>query len=632
MRYPCAVRLLTLSTILAVAGCGGGGGATSGGGGGAQPAGLSGRVAVGVPLVDAKVRILDADGNVVAENVPVGSDGSYTVPTLTGRGPWRIEACGYAGADYQCIYSVAQSAGTAQVTPLTSALVVLATGQTPESLASGTATGLDAASLDAAQQQLRTSLSGVMDGNVPASFDFISGDLNAGSRTGYDRVLDTVGVSTGVDGSAFVQITPRTGSGNLYLQQGSSSGSVTVDAGAAAIPLDDLDALFANMTQAIASPTACANSLAAQMASNARMDFGGTSASGASAVAAGFCSFFQDGGIWGSTLMSPTLGRCDASGDAPRCRVGFVLRTPDGSMTAVGNGMGVRREGGSWKFLGSYDPLMFDVSARVQRTRRIDGPAPVDEYARAIAIGIPAVAGLQCAKVTQRDANGQEVAVAFLKAYGSGSPKNLSVWRDGNGERSLDPATGQLRSGDDTWLMLPDGDGGDAVVRNFFRGGRTLAISLYSDAACSSDFVVDQGSRFEVDIDGVPPVWSSMATLPWPELTSASVDSIAGMSLDASQSTTLALAWTYPSGRAGMGEVTVCVNGAACGDGEVGRLAHLQISPALSAVSVSFTNGSTPVGAGNFKMLALNGNGPAGLRMQANFTSCSAQTTGQRCN
>lgn len=630
LRLPLLATFAATAALLAACG---GGSSSSGAAPSPSPTppaatGLAGQVAVGVPLTDAKVRILDADGNVVAQDIAVGSDGSYTVPTLTGRAPWRVEACGYAGANYLCLYSVAQRVGTAHVTPLTNATVLLASGQTPESLASGAAPGLDGAAVDAAQEQLRSGLAGVMSGNVPAGFDFIGGDLSAGSRSGYDRVLDSVGVDTGVDGSAFVQITPRTGSGNLYLQQGSSSGSVTVDSGSASISLAGLDALFARMSAAIASEGACYANLAAELASNARIDMGGGSLAGPAQVAAGLCGFFAEGRLWGATLMSPTLGRCDASGAAPRCRVGFVLRAPDGGMNDVGNGMGVALEGGTWKFLGSYEPIMFDLSARAQRSRRIDGPTPVDTYERAIAVGIPAVSGLQCAKVTQRNAAGDEVVVAYFKAFGSGA-KNLAAWRDANGERSLDPATGQMRSGDDTWLMLPEGSTGDEVVRNFFRGGRTLALSLYADAGCSSAFVVDGRSRFEVDIDGVPPVWASMPTLPWPELDAASVAAVTGLSLAANAGAELPLAWTFATGRAGIDEATFCSDGAACGDGESGRIAHRSLSPAVPSVTLSLANGPTPMG--NFRLVALNGSGPDGLRLQANFASCSSRPAGERC-
>ncbi|MBC7955182.1 MAG: hypothetical protein H7Y33_04835, partial [Cytophagales bacterium] len=212
---------------------------------------LSGTVAVGAPITDGTLRVLDVSGTVVASGITVGSDGSYTIPTLTGTGPYRIEACGYAGSNYQCIYSVAQGPGTANVTPLTSATVLLATNQSPSDLMSGDGSNLTTSAVDAAQTRLRSSLAGVMSGNVSAGFDFVSGSLDAGSRSGYDRVLDSIGVNTGVDGSPFVQITPRLGSGNIYLDQTTTAGTLTVATGASSLSLTGLETLFQGMSAAM---------------------------------------------------------------------------------------------------------------------------------------------------------------------------------------------------------------------------------------------------------------------------------------------------------------------------------------------------------------------------------------------
>ena len=174
------------------------------------PSTLSGSVAVGAPITDGKLRVLDATGATVVADVAIAADGTYPAITLTGTAPWRLEACGYTGANYRCLYSVAQAAGTANVTPLTSAIMLLASGQAPESLMTGSASGLSATAVAAAQDTLRTSLAPVLgDAGVGASLDLVTGALAAGSRTGYDRVLDAVGVSTGTDTRPFVQIVPR---------------------------------------------------------------------------------------------------------------------------------------------------------------------------------------------------------------------------------------------------------------------------------------------------------------------------------------------------------------------------------------------------------------------------------------
>ena len=82
-------------------------------------------------------------------------NGTYTIPELTGTAPFRIEACGYAGANYQCNYSVAQGAGTANVTSVTTATVLLASGKSPADLMDGDSTALTASALNSAQVALR---------------------------------------------------------------------------------------------------------------------------------------------------------------------------------------------------------------------------------------------------------------------------------------------------------------------------------------------------------------------------------------------------------------------------------------------------------------------------------------------
>ena len=620
---------LALAVISALVACGGGGGSSAGAPTPPAPAatGLAGQVAVGVAITQGKLRIVDADGVEIAHDIAIGTDGSYSVPTVTGKAPYRLEACGFAGADYLCITSVAQALGTANVTPLTHAAVLLATGRTPDAVMSGVASDLSASSVSSAQTQLRNGLSGVMSGNVPAGFDFVTGDLTAGSRNGYDRVLDSIGVATGTDGSAFVQITPRVGTGNLYLQAGSSAGTLVVDPAAASLPLSSLDALFAQMTTAVGSAQACSSGMAAAMASNARLAFEGV-LNGPTEVAGALCGLFAEQGLWGARLASPTLGRCDLSGAAAVCRVSFVIDAGEGGRQSVSNGLGVVREGNVWKFLGSADPLHMDASARAQRSRRVDGATPVDRYERAIAVEIQAAEGLRCAKVEQRDSNGSRVTVAYFKPFGAGVQR-LSAWRDGNGERSFNPASGQMRSGDDSWLMLPEGAAGDAVVRNFFRGGRTLVVSTYGDANCATPLAFGSRSEFEIDIDGVPPVWEAMPSLPWPELSSGTVEAMSSLTLAANASAQLNVAWTFAHGRGGVSEMMFCGDQSACGEGEAGRLGTRDFSPALSSTTISLQNGATALG--RTRMLSLSGSGPDGIHMQANFTVCPDSASGQAC-
>lgn len=631
-----AIGALSVLCVALLAACGGPGSSSSGSNDDAPvapAAQLSGSVAVGAPITDGTLRVIDANGVVVASNIVVAEDGSYAVPTLSGTAPWRIEACGYAGANYQCIYSVAQGQGTAHVTPLTSALVLLATGQSPEDVMSGNGTGLSESGLAAAQAQLRASLSAVMVGNVASGFDFVSGTLDAGSRTGYDRVLDAIGVTTGVDDKPFVQITPRLGTGNLYLEQGNSAGTVSVANGADTLSLTGLETLFRNMSTALTTASSCSapnTGLAASMASNARMSGeDGNAITGGAAVAAGLCDMFATEERFGSRLLSPTLGRCDLSGSNPVCRVSFVLQGPDGSVEPVGQGMGVVREGGAWKFLGDMDVVQIHASAKAQRDARIDGTTPGYSYSRAVAFDIPALSGLQCAQVTQRNADQQAVTVAFYKRFDSNA-RRLSLWQQNaySNERSLDASTGALRSGDDTWVALPDGDAGDAVVRNFFRGGRTVTVSLFSDDQCATPLAVSGQSMFEVEVQGVPPVWAAMPNLPWTDLTPTARQALLSLTLAPNEVTSYSAAWTFAHGAMALNGATFCIDRAQCGDGGAGRISHdgARIAPGATAAAISLVNGSTTLEAAGYKMLALYGRTGDGLDLQSNAIACPPGT------
>ncbi|MBL8347774.1 MAG: hypothetical protein JNN03_20235 [Rubrivivax sp.] len=602
---------------------------------------LAGTAAVGAPITGGKLRIVDAAGNVVAENVALGADGSFAGVELTGAGPWRLEACGYAGPNWTCVHSVAQQGGTANVTPLTSALVLLASGSSPEALMSGAAAGLDASAVAAAQGALRSGLGPVLaSAGVDGDLDLVTGTLAAGSRAGYDRLLDAVQVNTGVDGQPFVQIGSRMGSGNLYLEQGAPAvGSLSAAAGAADLPLAGLETLFNRMSSAIASPGACAHAetgLASTLAADAALSLGGPSITGPANVAQALCTFLggeaPEPARWGSRFMSPVLGKCDFAGAAPVCGVSFSLQDTEGGVESLGNGMAVTYTGGQWKFKGDRLPLAMHASARVQRDVRFDGTTPRVDYNRAIAFEIPAAAGLACARVSQRNAEGQLVTFAYFKRHTGGGIERLSLWTsNGQGnDRSLDPLAGTTRSSDDTWVMLPQGDDGDAAVRHFFRGGRSVVVDLYGNAACTADFQVAGTARYEVEVAGVPPVWSALPTLPWPDLATGTQTMLRNLTVAANTDTPIDVGWTFARGSMAVGEVIVCSDRSLCGQGNPGRIGEGRARPSARSAAVTLRSG-VAVAAGANKSVALSGRNGDGLALEANFLSCPGTPAGQVC-
>ena len=600
---------------------------------------LTGTAAVGAPMTQGKLRVLDATGAVVAHDIAIADDGTYDAGTLTGTGPWRIEACGYTGANYGCIYAVAQAAGTANVTPLTTAMITLATGQTPDTLMADGASAPTTTALNAAQTQLQTGLASTLsDAGVAANFDFTTGALAAGTRSGYDRILDAVNVTTGQDSGAFVQVQPRLGDGNLYLTTGTTTGTITTSAAAAALPLGGLETLFNKMTAAAVSATTCTDpniGLGTIVASDAHMsvdDSGGLN--GGADVAAGLCQFFSkgdgdSGAMWGSVFVSPVLGRCDVTGTDPLCAVSFAIQATDGSVENVGSGMGVVYRDHRWQFYGDLLLIAINANAAVQRGVRVDDPTTPIQYSRALQFDIARTDGVACAMLKARD--DAHSTIAIYKVY-STDGERMSLWTtDGMSNTvSTDPNVGTLRGSDDTWMQLPTGTAGDDVIRTFYHWGRTIDVSLFSNAGCSTPVAVQGKSTFAVDIDGMPPVDSAMPGLAWGSLTADTVTALESLALVDGSTGSFTGSWTFTDGVTGFEENTVCSAGN-CGEGTDVRLGQTRLHPGVLTNTTPIHAPAGGLAAGDFKMFILGGRDAAGMNIESSFFSCTSTPLGQMC-
>ena len=598
---------------------------------------LTGTAAVGAPMTQGKLRILDSTGAVVAHDIPINDDGTYDAGTLTGTGPWRVEACGFTGANYGCIYAGAQAAGTPNVTPLTTAMIALASGQTPDTLMTGGAPSTTA--LAAAQTQLQTGLAGTLsDAGVASNFDFTTGTLAAGTRSGYDRILDAVDVTTGQDSGAFVQVTPRLGDGNLYLTTGSTTGSITTPTDASTLPLGGLETLFDKMTAAVASSSACSDAntgLATLVASDARMNMGDGNLQGGAQVAGALCQMFGEGGnigtgpMWGSRLVSPVLGRCDFSGADPECAVSFALQGPDGSIQNVGDGIGVVYRAQRWQFLGSLLPIQINANAAVQRGVRVDDPTTSAQYSRALQFDIANTSGVACAVLRQRD--DAHSTIAIYKVYSSDAPR-MSLWMTSATEDnvSTDPANGALRGSDDTWMQLPDGAQGDDVIRSFYHAGRTIDVAVYADAACTTPAVVGGKSSFAVDVAGMPPVASALPGLPWGTLSADSVAALEALALPAGTGGSFIATWNFADGVTGFDQTTVCTS-YDCGEGSPARIGDANLRPGALTNTLTLSAPASALAAGDFKLFTLGGRDATGMNIESSFSSCTGAPAGQMC-
>ncbi|CAM3802369.1 carboxypeptidase-like regulatory domain-containing protein [Polynucleobacter arcticus] len=186
-----ATTLLVLS--MALISCGGGGGSSSSTT--SSNSSLSGTAATGAPLAGATITVFDASGATVGTTT-ADSNGVYTLPVDTAKykAPFTVQAQGTVGEGSTTIYSLAPTAGTANVNQVTNAIAAsLSSSGDPAALTSGTTkTAADVSSADAAFSAALANLADAL--GVTGSF--VSGTFNAA----YDKLLDNVTIDARSNG------------------------------------------------------------------------------------------------------------------------------------------------------------------------------------------------------------------------------------------------------------------------------------------------------------------------------------------------------------------------------------------------------------------------------------------------
>jgi len=598
-----------------------------------------------MPLSNASLRVLDASGKALASGLAVAANGSYGPVTLSGTGPFRIEACGFMLDEYRCVYAVTQLGGVVQLTPLTSAITVVASGLVPQTMMTGTVSGLDASKVDAAHVQVRNAIApALVDAGLSSSADLFTTPVTPGSRTGYDRLLDNLAINIGQDTKAFAQIEPRLGSGFAYMESGSSTaGTMSMAASTASLSLNGIDTLYQQFASAMTDLSVCETQMPSLLSASAALsvegagNFAGTT-DAVRAVQTGLCGLFGGyfgnvGAVWGYKAATPVLGRCDVSGAAPVCRARLVLQSSSGTLKPlgyVGDSMSVMLESGSWRLVGTGAGAVLPAQARIQRQRRSDGTNQVDRYSRAIAISIPVQSGLNCARITQTDLSGLDSTLAYYKPATSAS--TLSVWRAsaGDARASTDPTSGSLNLSNDIWMPLPDGTDGDTVLRNFARSGKKLKATLYSDSACSTAFAPGgvTAAAINFELIGLPPMDARLAGLAWPELAAATRTSLSSLAGAASATLSLTANWTFLHDGLGMNTAAICTQASCSGSS---KLAELTLSGTVKTAALKPAVGSTALLAKDFKQLRLSGHDGDGLLLTSDFQVCTQIAAGQPC-
>lgn len=191
---------MALAVAALLAGCGGGGGSASTG----TSNYLGGTIAMGAPIAGATVIARDANGR-TSNAVTADENGKYTGLDLTGLvAPIMIEATGQVGQTPYKLYTplASTSAGTANVTTLTTALAGAIGGGDPDGMS---LSAITAAGIEQAKTLLATALGPVASAlnlNL-ASTDMVGSAFDANS-TGIDKLLDLVDIRVRADGISMV--------------------------------------------------------------------------------------------------------------------------------------------------------------------------------------------------------------------------------------------------------------------------------------------------------------------------------------------------------------------------------------------------------------------------------------------
>lgn len=332
--------------------CGGGdGGSTASTGASATPAAstrsLTGTVAVGTALANAKVVVVDVKGNTTS--TISDTNGAYTVPLSGLTAPLLLTASDPAGISLP-LYSVVASIATgssapviANVTPLTTAVTAQLTSDgNPGGLATSSAlAGVSASAIAASVAKLNAALSAILaaKGLDGGSFDPISGAFTP-NQTGADAVIDAVAITQSTMGSG-LQLS-SVADPNTAIQLNQNTGS-TAALAVPPQPANYLATLVAQLGQCLAgTASACSTAIDAGYLNQGFATFQvrhpGIAASGSKLTGVKTVTFLKPNtlpNITGNAALVYFLFT-DATG-AANFASDIVQQLPDGTWDIIGN-------------------------------------------------------------------------------------------------------------------------------------------------------------------------------------------------------------------------------------------------------------------------------------------------------
>lgn len=218
------LMFLIFGILITLAACGGGGGSSSSGTsssgtGGSSSKTLSGTAATGKALANVAVYLKDSTGTVVSTTAD--ADGKFSFDTSNLTPPFHLKTQGYG------LFSFTdQQSGTANITPLSTALVAVANNGNSDIFTNPPAQ-LD---LTAASTALKDFISPVMEKYGVTDADFISTAFDTNGQ-GLDALLDSIYISIDSANNTIEINNPFTGQtiGTATLSNGSVSVTDSVE-------------------------------------------------------------------------------------------------------------------------------------------------------------------------------------------------------------------------------------------------------------------------------------------------------------------------------------------------------------------------------------------------------------------
>jgi hypothetical protein len=181
---------------------------------------LSGTVSAGAVMDSGTVTIFDSTGTVVASNVTINADGTFTATDIPATAvlPFTVKAVGSIGASATTMYALAPNSGTANVNPITNAMAATLAKGDPSTLETGTS--VTASNINQIDTAYQTALK-----NVTTATGASGSLLTSTYNQALDKTLDNVSVNTSPSGVVSISTTSNQASDDMGV--GATGGALT---------------------------------------------------------------------------------------------------------------------------------------------------------------------------------------------------------------------------------------------------------------------------------------------------------------------------------------------------------------------------------------------------------------------